>query len=101
MTQKQKERSAREHYRAYLMSEMTSLSKAYGRWSARKERAFEHCQALCKEADGYGLKIITRNSDVFTAGFESVNDLGVVMFTYISPSFHVTVEVTPDMIKEG
>ena len=97
MTQKAKEKAARDHYRSYLMSEMDGLHKAYGRWSGRKEAACEHCRELCKEADGHGLKIITRNTDVFTAGFESVNEEGVCEFTYIAPTYHVTIEITPDM----
>ena len=98
MTQKQKENAARDHYRQYLMSTKDSLAKAYGSWSVRKQAAWDHCREVCREMDGHGLKVITFNTDKFTAGFESVDGMGVCQFTYMTPSFEITIEITPDMI---
>ena len=49
--------------------------------------------ALPTEGGGVNLKVITRNTDVFTAGFESVNEEGIPQFTYIAPTYHITIDI--------
>ena len=95
MTQKQKEKSAKEHYQMYLRSEWKNIFQAYGKPSMKKIEAFEYCENLCKKHDGHGLKIITRNTDKFTAGFE-YKENGIPMFMYITPSYDVEIEVGND-----
>ena len=76
----------------YEQSEMDSLEKAYKSASHRKWAAWHYCQRLCREHDGWGLKVIHRNTWMFTAGFEYVNqETGEVMFMYITPNYNVAV----------
>ena len=46
------------------------------------------------EYSGWGLKVITANTYIFTAGFEFTGEEGQVMFMYITPSQNTAVEVT-------
>lgn len=96
--EKQRTRAAIDHYDTYLRSTWKNIFQAYGKPSKKKIDAYEYCENLCKKMNGYGLKIITRNTDVFTAGFMSVDDEGNLMFTYIAPTFDATI---PAEIAKG
>ena len=95
MTRKQEENNAYSHYPMYLRSSDTSLYDVYGRFSVAKAKAWEYCKTLCEEHNGWGLKIISHNYNVFTAGFEFCDaETGVLCFMYITPTYDVWVEVT-------
>ncbi len=71
---------------------MHSIYEAYGRPSDRKEAAWEHCQRLCREHSGRGLKVISKNTSFFTAGFVYEEE-GQPMFMYITANYNVCVPV--------
>ena len=99
MTMNEQRRQARRHYQAWERSEDYSLEFVYGRFSENKARAWRFCQERQAKLNGYGLKVITHNCMVFTAGFEYFDEkTGVVMFYYISPTFDCAVEITADML---
>lgn len=72
---------------AYMRSNDYSLFDAYENVSRAKFRAWEHCEALCKEHEGWDLKVISHNSFQFTAGFEFTNpETGAVSLFIITKS---------------
>lgn len=85
-------RQALSRYESYKRSNATSLYHVYSSYSHAKAEAWEYCVRLMGEKDGHGLRIISSNSYMFTAGFEYEED-GKQMFMYISPSKDVAVEV--------
>ena len=63
------------------------LREVYGRYNAAKARAWEHCESLCAELDGFNLCITSANAFVFTAQFEFDNpENGRPMVCHITPS---------------
>ena len=68
---------------AYLSSTDNSLFDAYDNVSKAKWKAWEHCEAVCKEHDGWDLKVISHNSFQFTAGFEFENPATGAIALYI------------------
>lgn len=68
---------------AYLRSTDNSLFDAYDNVSKAKWKAWEHCEAVCKEHDGWDLKVISHNSFQFTAGFEFENPSTGAVSLYI------------------
>lgn len=92
-----KEEKATYITRLYERSTATQLSDVYGRYSADKAIAFDHCRRLMYENDGRDLKILTHNSYIFTAGFEFVpkdTKTGEVCIMYITPSRNEVIEWT-------
>ena len=85
-------RLALRNYDAYKRSTKYSLYDAYGTFSRAKAEAWEYCENLMKEYDGYGLKVISHNGYKFTAGFMFEWD-NCQMFMYISRSYDIAVEV--------
>ena len=71
---------------------MDELYKAYDSASAAKWRAWEHCKETCYVLRGWGLRVITYNTYMFTAGFMFKED-GVEKFCYITPTHEEIVEV--------
>ena len=55
------------------------LSDVYGSYSKNKEDAFQYCEDLCKEENGWGLCIISYNTFSFTVKFTT--DAGVYIIT--------------------
>lgn len=99
MTKNEQKRQAKKHYDAWKRSEDYALEFAYGRYSANKKRAWRCCQEKEIALNGSGLKVITHNCMVFTAGFEYFDEkTGVCMFYYISPLFDCAIEITADML---
>lgn len=79
----------------YEKSTATNLSEVYGRYSTKKAEAFNYCLNLMKRYNGWGLRILTHNSFVFTAGFEFVDPItSHAMVMYITPSKNEAVEWT-------
>lgn len=58
-----------DYYKQWLRLPTRDLDKVYGRYSSAKYRAWRDCERRCAERNGYGLSVITHNSNVFTAGF--------------------------------
>lgn len=87
------ERRAKTKIPEYEKSYYTSLDDCYERYSHAKARAWNYCEELCKNHDGWGLRIISYNMSIFTAGFQ-FNDpeTHVRMFMYITPSYDTAVE---------
>ena len=56
MTNKEKERQARKHYKAWKRSEDYALEFVYNSFSVYKERAWHYCHTKQAELNGYGLK---------------------------------------------
>ena len=99
MTRKEKERQARKHYKAWERSEDYTIEHVYKSYSWAKLQAWRYCEAKMCELNGYGLKVITHNRMVFTAGFEYQDgDTGEARFYYITPSFECTILITADML---
>lgn len=82
----------RRAYEAYCNSTMYDLSDAYGRYSNAKRQAWDYCKKLCEEKNGYGLKIISRNTSQFTAGFEYIFD-EAEWFMYITKTSDTEVKL--------
>ena len=79
----------------YERATATTLAEVYGRDSAKKKEAFDYCQKLMAKHNGWGLKILSHNTFVFTAGFEFVSDeTGAINIMYITPSRETAVEWT-------
>ena len=99
MTNKEKERQARNHYNAWERSEDYALEFAYKSFSVYKARAWRYCQEKQAKLNGYGLKVITHNSQIFTAGFEYCDEkTGTVKLYYITPSYDCAIDITADMM---
>lgn len=63
------------------------LDEVYGSYSAAKAWAWEHCESLCAELDGYNLCITSANTYIFTAQFEFDSpENGRPMVCHITPS---------------
>ena len=79
----------------YERATATSLDEVYGRYSAKKKEAFEYCRNLMMKYNGWGLKILSYNTFMFTAGFEFTDEeTGAINIMYITPSKDKAVEWT-------
>lgn len=85
-------RLALRNYDAYQNSTSYSLRDKYGSYSKEKEDAWKYCENLMAQFDGWGLKVISANGWMFTAGFMFEED-GKTMFMYISKHHDIAVEV--------
>ena len=93
MTIREREKTAKANINAFNRSDWRNIWQAYNRPSYNKEKAWARCEEICKDHNGYNLKVISRNTFVFTAGFESVDlETGVCLFTLITPNYVTTVE---------
>ena len=79
----------------YDRSNWYSLSDAYTSYSYRKERAWDYCVHKMIEYNGMGLKVISRNTNFFTAGFVFYDEeTGDLMFYYITANYDCIVPYT-------
>lgn len=87
----------KEEYRyqeMYNSSSDTCLAHAYGSYSSAKADAWRYCEDKCREYDGRGLKVLSHNTYMFTAGFEFDNpETGAVALCIITPSKDFAFEV--------
>lgn len=74
-------------YQRYLMSDYTTIYKAYKKPSWKKEKAWEHCQDLCKKYNGTDLKVVGKNDNYFSAGFVGKVD-GKKAFVFITVCYN-------------
>lgn len=77
----------------YNNSTYTSLNDVYAKHSEKKSNAWEYCRRLMATLNGYGLKVLSYNTFMFTAGFLFTDEsTGVVKFMYITPSYDCAVD---------
>lgn len=82
------EKIAKAHYLDYLRSNSYNLWDVYGTYSRNKAMAFLNCRQKMLALDGWGLKILSHNSQAFTVGFEFADkETGVVRFAYITKDY--------------
>lgn len=74
----------REKYNSYLNSNYQNIFQAYEKPSSKKIAAWKYCQNLCNKYFGKDLKVVSKNTFTFTAGFISDLD-GKIYFIYITP----------------
>lgn len=87
-------RMAKASIASWKRSRDYSLYDAYGRFSSKKAAAWDYCEDLCNKHNGRGLKVVSHNTNIFTAGFEYEDpETGVLMFMFISPNYDVAVEM--------
>lgn len=85
-------KQAKVHFWGWVKSEIYSLDCCYQSYSGAKARAWARCLKWCNDYEGSNLRVITYNTNVFTAGFSYVDkQTGEKMFMYISPSFHCAI----------
>lgn len=96
MTTRAMERRALGAIAQYEASRMLDLSDAYGRWSDAKAAAWRYCEARCEAYNGENrcetLKVISKNTNIFTAGFTFTDEDGNEKFYYITPTYDVIVD---------
>ena len=90
------ERTAKANIESYKRSRMYDIGDAYGRYSSAKAHAWEYCVSRCETLNGDCLKVISKNTFVFTAGFTFMED-GKRKFYYITPNYDAVV----DFYEEG
>lgn len=89
-----RERAALNQYPYYQQSNATELCDVYDSYSIAKARAYSYCVRLMQEHDGWGLRIISHNVFMFTAGFLfRDHETGALKFMYITKSYDTAVEV--------
>ena len=81
---------------SYNRSRVYSLSQCYGRFSSEKQSAWEYCQNLCRKKDGSGLKVISYNGWMFTAGFK-YEENGKSYLMYITKSEDRPIELEDEI----
>jgi hypothetical protein len=84
--------TAQANISKYRTSSDYSLSSVYGRYSDAKARAWRYCEQLCAKHNGWGLKVLSYNTFMFTAGFLFEDpETGVVQFMFITPNYDIAV----------
>ena len=80
-------------YNNYLYADYCSeLWEVYGSFSHAKVNAMEYCKRLQREKNGYGAKIVSHNTFMFTYAFKYDKDDHTYMM-YITPSYDYDFEV--------
>lgn len=93
-TLKQREAIARSAYNQYReLGECRAIYDVYASYSQNKLRAWYYCKDLCAKYEGWGLKVISHNTFIFTAGFYFIDkDTGVLRFMYITPTYDTPID---------
>lgn len=86
-------KTEKANYENFLRSDMETLWDAYAKPSTRKEAAWEYCKNLCAKYEGYGLRVISKNTFMFTAGFLFLSTSGKEKFMYITPNYDRVCDV--------
>lgn len=73
-----KDKDLNDYYQRWLNSTENTIYKAYGRPSVYKVRAFERCEDIMHEFDGYSLRIVGHNCSQFSAAFTTDTDFYVI-----------------------
>lgn len=89
-----RERAALSRYADYQHSCAYDLSYVYSSYSTAKAQAWRYCEDLMAKHDGWGLRIISNNVFMFTAGFLFRDpDTDALKFMYITKTSDTAVEV--------
>lgn len=91
MTIAQQKRTAKGNINRYKASDLYSLYCAYAKPSIRKINAWEYCVNLMNKMGGFGLKIISYNTFMFTAAFVFDDENGVEKMMYITPNYDIAI----------
>lgn len=87
-------KTMRNAYEAYKRATASELWEVYGSYSRAKENAIAYCKRLQYQLGGWGGRIISHNSMIFSYGFEFVNpETGAVAFAYITRDYNRYAEV--------
>lgn len=98
MTKKKMTKRERTAYEDWKRSEMYELYHAYGSASTAKWNAWEYCKRLCRDMNGEGLKVISKNTFQFTVGFEYPSEeTGEIMFAYITANSDTFTPIDSDL----
>lgn len=73
-----KQKDLNDYYQRWLNSTENTIYKAYSRPSQYKVAAFERCEDIMREFDGYSLRIVGHNCSVFSAAFTTDTDFYVI-----------------------
>lgn len=73
-----KEKDLNSYYQRWLNSTENTIYKAYSRPSVYKVRAWERCEDIMQEYDGYNLRVVGYNSQTFSAAFTTDTDFYVI-----------------------
>lgn len=84
---------AKGNYERFLRSDMDDIYKAYAKPSKYKVSAWEDCKNLCAKYEGWGLKVISKNCFMFTAGFLFLTTSGKEKFMYITRDYNRICDV--------
>ena len=88
-----REKIAKANINRYINSTDYTLAHVYGKYSIAKAHAFEYCENLMRKLNGWGLKILSHNTFMFTAGFlYNDPDNGNIKFMYITPSYDTATD---------
>ena len=93
MTIAQQKRTARGNIARYQASDLYSLYYAYNKPSIRKINAWDYCANLMEKFGGFGLKIISYNTFMFTAAFVFDDENGIEHMMYITPNYDIAIEI--------
>ena len=93
MTINQQNARAKAAYKTYQLSDK-DLYSAYSRPSKTKAAIWYDCYRQMTKANGFGLRVVSRNCHIFTCGYcYRDKKTGALHFVYITPSYITDVEV--------
>lgn len=85
------EKTAKANLNTYQKSTMFNLTDAYVKPSAAKSAAWYSCLRDMVNNAGWGLKVLSYNTFMFTCGYLFVDpETGVIKFKYFTPN-HTTI----------
>ena len=74
-------RNLSAYYEQYKRTTATTLSDVYGRYSTKKQDAYDWCMKKMDELEGYGMKVLSATTYHFTVGFLYTDkETGKLMF---------------------
>lgn len=73
-----KHKDLNDYYQRWINSTENTIWKAYSRPSRYKVAAFERCEDIRDEFDGYSLRIVGHNSSQFSAAFTTDDTFYVI-----------------------
>lgn len=73
-----KDKDLNDYYQRWLNSTENTIWKAYSRPSQYKVAAFERCEDIMHEFDGYSLRVVGHSCSTFTAAFTTDDTFYVI-----------------------
>ena len=86
-----RKKQAENALKSFDFSRYDTIFKAYKSPSREKIRAFNYCLNTCRQYNGFNLRILSKNTFMFTCGFFFYNADGEKQFYYITPSYDVFI----------